>query len=73
MPLWKCPKCGDHEQLHVIATTTVRLLQDLSDTDWFETEDDGGHEWDSDSHMWCHTCGWRGEVRDAVVEESEDE
>lgn len=67
-----CPQCGDTEQIDIVATVWVRLIQDSPDnieTDSDATED-GSHEWDSNSEAKCGACGRVGIVEDFDGEES---
>ena len=60
---YRCPKCGDPHNLTVTITTTAHLLQN-DGPDNVETDtDDGDHEWEDDSSMWCK-CGFSGVVED---------
>lgn len=63
--MYKCPKCNSTEQLRIVARIAVELIQD--DPDNIETEEArncGGHEWDSDSVMWCNDCNYTGTISD---------
>ena len=59
---WKCPKCGNEDNLRVVALVTLRLDQDDEyDKGNFQTapSDDAGegdHEWGRNSIMICRAC-----------------
>lgn len=60
--MWICPDCKRRDCL----TVTVQVTADLRQTDdvHFETEIEGGdHDWDGDSAMSCHSCGYIGSAR----------
>lgn len=53
---WRCPECGSTD-LCVEVHTMARLSQT---EDNFETEIEGGHEWNKDSFMECSECRFNG-------------
>lgn len=57
-----CPQCKKGDKLRVSFTGECVLTPD-------GTEDDGDHEWDNDSPVFCN-CLWCGQVKD--LEEAEN-
>lgn len=55
-PRYICPKCSSIN-LDVTIITTAKLIQH-ENSDEFETEVDGDHEWDAKSSMCCDRCGY---------------
>jgi hypothetical protein len=51
-----CPKCGEGDDLSIVATVVSALCPDGTDIA-------GDREWDGDSGAYCE-CGWAGNVRD---------
>lgn len=51
---WECPECSS-DRLSVTVVAEARLWQS---EDNFETEVVGDHEWDHQSAMTCHDCGF---------------
>jgi len=60
----RCPSCKDDTQLEVIIKTGAMLTPD--GTDIFEAAN-GDHEWDDESALACHSCGWNGQVKEAHI------
>lgn len=56
MAKYRCPDCGDADNLLVNVITSARLIQS-HECENFETEVVGDHEWDNQSTMWCASCG----------------
>jgi len=49
----RCPECDKDHDLNVAFTGTARLTVDGS-------EDNGAHEWDDKSPLFCGACGFNG-------------
>lgn len=65
--MFRCPKCGNNNDLCVNAIVTVQLSF-FEDGEIEGSEPvDGNHEWDDDSPMFCG-CGFKGQVRDFCKE-----
>jgi transcription elongation factor Elf1 len=58
-----CPECGSTDQLVVAVHATAKVFQD-PENETFETEIDGGHEFERKDWMICQACGYEDEVRD---------
>lgn len=58
--MYKCPDCGNTDQIDIEARVNVRLIQH-ADTDDFETDsdeaEDRSHEWDDSCYATCFACG----------------
>jgi len=63
-----CPKCGEDDQLAVVASMWVRLLPDGTDPQ-ADGLPDYNHEWDEDSTMTCTACGHSANAGDFEKEE----
>ena len=61
-----CPKCGNDEQIDVLASCYVRLTPDGTDAD---ASHDGEHAWSTASAAKCCACGHTGIVREFMQDE----
>lgn len=59
-----CPKCGSDEQIMIIATVRIQLMEDGTEGG----HGGGGFEWDEHSPCTCDKCGHSGEVEDFEAE-----
>jgi hypothetical protein len=58
---YRCPTCGNTDQIDISAEVWVRITLDGTDAD---TSGDGSHLWDHDSPAICGACGHHGPVAD---------
>mgnify|MGYP003664299060 CR=1 FL=1 len=56
-----CPKCRRDDCIDIVASVTVRLAEDGTDTD---ASSDQSHEWGDTSVAGCKACGHIGTVRE---------
>ena len=52
-----CPKCGNEDELRVLAEVVVNVTDDGSDVD----EDSATHTWGDDSWTMCPACEHEGQ------------
>ena len=62
---FKCPKCGQGDQLSIAAVQWHDLLPD-------GTDNHGDVEWDDDSVAKCNSCDWCGTVAQLKQVEMKD-
>lgn len=62
-----CPKCGQDDELLVVAKMWVSLRDDGTDPFADSTKMCGDVEYDNDSSAQCPECGFHGELRDFMV------
>jgi len=56
---YRCPHCGNTDQIDVCAYVWVRLTADGTDAD---CSDNGSSEWSGESEAQCGACGHHGTV-----------
>lgn len=56
---FKCPACGNDDQLDILASIWIRLTEDGTDPD---AATNGDHEWNEHSAFSCTACGVMGKV-----------
>jgi hypothetical protein len=58
---YRCPKCGDTDQIDICAEVWVRLTEDGSDAD---LPMKGDHHWDESCIAECGACSHQATVAD---------
>lgn len=64
---FRCPSCGDEDQIDIEALTWIRATDDGTDPD---LSHDGAHDFTRDSAAQCCRCGHFGTLREFTPEDS---